>query len=78
MVRTDTYIYTSPTGEKPLCSACAILLISGIEACPREGWTEDGNRGERETPTGKEQEREKTIGWDEEGEIRIGQDSMGV
>lgn len=80
MQGTDTYIYIAPTGGKPLCSACAILLISGIEACPREGWTEDGNRGERETPTGKEQERERerTIGWDEEGEIRIGKDSMGV
>lgn len=38
---------------KPLCSARVILLISGIEACLRESWTQDRNRGERETPTGK-------------------------
>ena len=58
-VKIQTYTYTHsvpPTGGKPPCSACAILLISGIEACLRESWTEDRNRGERETPTGKERE----------------------
>lgn len=33
-VRTYIYLYSVPPGGKPPCSACAILLISGIEACP--------------------------------------------
>lgn len=57
-----TYIHSALTDGKPPCSAYAILLISGIEAYSREGWTKDENRGEKERENGTEKERERGRG----------------